>query len=98
LGAFIRLPLPIFFAEEFIINKNWVHAKKDFRSSRGADLLKYQGFNIETNYSKFNPKSLVKTKQKNLPKFQTLKGLDFIRFKMLSQKLKANCQKQNLTL
>ena len=41
LGACIRLPLPIFFAEEFSINRNWVHAKKDFRSSRGADLLKY---------------------------------------------------------
>ncbi|MFC5871921.1 hypothetical protein ACFP3I_04945 [Chryseobacterium arachidis] len=36
LGSFIRLPLSIFFADDFRLNRTRVQAKKDFRSSRAA--------------------------------------------------------------
>ncbi|TDX84407.1 hypothetical protein B0I22_2025 [Epilithonimonas xixisoli] len=37
LGNYFRLPLPIFFADDFSLIELEVKAKKDFRSSRAAD-------------------------------------------------------------
>ena len=36
MGSNFRLPLPIFFADDFHFNRNRYQAKKDFRSSRAA--------------------------------------------------------------
>jgi len=46
LGSLIRLPLPIFFAESFRFNSMRDYAKKDFRSSRAAIVLR-SGFMVK---------------------------------------------------
>jgi len=48
-GSFIRLPFPIFFAKAF------PKQKKDFHSSRAADLLSNQLWVIISNYINFEP-------------------------------------------
>jgi len=48
MGSLIRLPLPIFFADDFSLVEPDDHAKKDFRSSRAADFNIKPIVNIKT--------------------------------------------------
>jgi len=51
LGSYFRLPLPIFFADDFSLVEPDDHAKKDFRSSRAADFSIQSTVDIKHNQS-----------------------------------------------